>query len=106
MTSATFHHPTPLHVTRTRDAEELGRIAGRDHYETAAQLCPPGEWGPEARTKWCALLREIRTNPYTPGQYPHRDATDDQNHHYARQWEHGFLLGRNTALAEHRRRAA
>ncbi len=97
---------SPKHPTRVIEATELGEIAGREYQLTADQQCPPEDWTEERIAQWCGLLREIRENPYTEGQFPYADATPEQNAKYAETWKQAFKMGRHAVQAESRRAAA
>lgn len=99
--TATAHHPA-----RMQEAAEYGEVAGREYQAHAEQTCPPEEWTTTAQAKWCAMLEEIRENPYEVGPRMYPDATDQMNDAYAKAWTMAFEVGRHAVQAENRRAAA
>lgn len=90
---------TPMHIARITDAQRMGRRAGWNHRMLMNDFDRPAE-------QWSALLAAIRVNPWAPGVYPQTDVTEDEAAEYAAQWERGFGVGDNEALAQLRRLAA
>lgn len=93
------------HMQRVAEARELGDLAGREYQHVANQTCDPGEWTVTAQEQWCRLLECIAENPYTADQYPHKDATAEQNATYAHEWAGAFKVAKRTEAADQNRKA-
>jgi len=85
--------PSPKHLARLQDAQTMGRRAGWNHRMLQADMT-------RDRAEWCALLREIRVNPWAPGEYTNTDVTAAEAGQLAKQWDRSFDVGTHAAEAQ------